>query len=70
MTDWLEDANNAKDYQSEIISFGSDSKAMVYPKNIVLEKNHCSFDLNCPHGSETINLNLPGMHNIINANII
>lgn len=53
--------------QSEIISFGSDSKAMVYPKNIVLEKNHCSFDLNCPHGSETINLNLPGMHNIINA---
>jgi UDP-N-acetylmuramoyl-tripeptide--D-alanyl-D-alanine ligase len=53
--------------QSEIISFGSDSKAMVYPKNIILEKNQCTFDLNCPHGLETINLNLPGMHNIINA---
>ena len=49
--------------QSEIISFGSNSKAMVYPKNIVLEKNHCTFDLNCPHGSETINLNLPGLMN-------
>tara|TARA_B100001063_G_scaffold47822_1_gene41692 strand:- start:2 stop:1348 length:1347 start_codon:yes stop_codon:yes gene_type:complete len=53
--------------QSEIISFGSDSKAMVYPRNIILEKNYCTFDLNCPHGLETINLNLPGIHNVINA---
>jgi UDP-N-acetylmuramoyl-tripeptide--D-alanyl-D-alanine ligase len=59
---WAEMASN-----SEIMTFGSNSDAMIYPERITLEKNYSSFDLRTPKGSINIHLKLLGMHNILNA---
>jgi len=59
---WAEMASN-----SEIMNFGSNSDAMIYPECITLEKNYSSFELRTPNGSINILLKLLGMHNVLNA---
>jgi UDP-N-acetylmuramoyl-tripeptide--D-alanyl-D-alanine ligase len=52
---------------SEIISFGSNCDAMIYPECVSLERNYSSFKLRTPTGSIKIHLKLLGMHNVLNA---
>ena len=59
---WAEMASN-----SEIMSFGSNCDAMIYPEHVSLERNNSSFKLRTPMGSINIHLKLLGMHNVLNA---
>lgn len=52
---------------SEVISFGLNSKAMIYAKNIQIQKEFSHFHLILPDDSIDIRLKLPGNHNIMNA---
>jgi len=59
---WNEMAANSK-----VISFGLSSKAMIYAKNIQIQKEFSCFHLMLPDDSIDIRLQLHGNHNVMNA---
>jgi len=54
-------------FNSKVISFGINSKAMIYPRNIKIQKEFSSFHLVLPDDSIDVRLKLPGNHNVMNA---
>lgn len=54
--------------QANVLAFSVDSFGDVVASDIVMGKNMCaSFTLTTPWGSEVVDLNIPGVHNISNA---
>ena len=53
--------------RSDIISFGLDSKATIYAKDVELRNNYSSFKLMFPENAINIKLPILGKHNIMNA---
>ncbi|MBA7559762.1 UDP-N-acetylmuramoyl-L-alanyl-D-glutamate--2,6-diaminopimelate ligase [subsurface metagenome] len=52
---------------ANIITFGSDEKADIHPKNIVLESGKSEITLVTPQGEAALTLSLPGLFNVSNA---
>lgn len=58
-----------KELTKKLVSFGLSDKSDYYPENIVWKDGaHCSFDLmNKGKKVSTLQLNIPGKHNVLNA---